>query len=348
MEIAICEATSCRREALTVAVVALDGDVLVPVDSRKGIPGQLETIANVAGHLGALVKNGHRLVITHGNASQVGYMLLRGEVARHVIHSLPLDICGADTQGATGYMLQQALCNWFSRHGLDQEVATLVTQVVVGEPAPPGAPCTKGIGPFFDWERAQALINNHKWEFDMVPGHGYQRIVPCLTPKKIVEARSIRNLFDNGAVVICAGGGGIPVRALTPPYPPLSGGAGGDLVGIEAVVDKAYTAELLAEVVQAKTILFVSPWERIVETFHLSLVDKLHRIDLSNLDTLIEQSSNMEDTMRHKLIISRHFLLEDGRSVFFLPPDQLGAVPHDCSGVLLQRSAISYQLKPDC
>lgn len=176
----------------------------------------------------------------------------------------------------------------------------------------------------------------------MVPGHGYQRIVPCLTPKKIVEARSIRYLFDNGAVVICAGGGGIPVRALTPPYPPLSGGAegGGELegglVGIEAVVDKAYTAELLAQVVQAKTIIFVSPWERIVKTFHLSLVDKLHRIDLSNLDMLIAQSSSIEDTMRHKLIISRHFLLEDGRSVFFLPPDQLGAVPHDCSGVLLK------------
>jgi carbamate kinase len=227
VEIAICEATSCRREALTVAVVALDGDVLVPVDSRKGIPGQLETIANVAGHLGALVKNGHRLVITHGNASQVGYMLLRGEVARHVIHSLPLDICGADTQGATGYMLQQALCNWFSRHGLDQEVTTLVTQVVVGEPAPPGAPCTKGIGPFFDWERAQALINNHKWEFDMVPGHGYQRIVPCLTPKKIVEARSIRNLFDNGAVVICAGGGASRCVPCPPLPPPFQGGQRG-------------------------------------------------------------------------------------------------------------------------
>lgn len=321
MEIAICD-----RKSLTVAVVALDGDVLVPVDSKKGIPGQLETIANVAGHLGALVKNGHRLVITHGNASQVGYMLLRGEVARHVIHSLPLDICGADTQGATGYMLQQALCNWFSRQGLDQEVATLVTQVVVGEPAPPGAPCTKGIGPFFDWERAQALINNHKWEFDMVPGHGYQRIVPCLTPKKIVEARSIRYLFDNGAVVICAGGGGIPVLA----------DEGGVLVGIEAVVDKAYTAELLAQVVQAKTIIFVSPWERIVKTFLLSQFDKLHRINLVDLDMLIAQSSSIEDTMRHKLIISRHFLLEDGRSVLFLPPDQLGAVPHDCSGVLLK------------
>jgi len=306
-------------------VIAIDGDLLVSEDQSLGMAGQLDAITHIASQLGELVSAGHNLVITHGNAPQVGFMLLRGEAARHIVHPLPLDICGADTQGATGYMLQQALKNWLDQHCITIDVLTLITQVVVGAPAPHGAPCIKGIGPFFERERAQALKKNHGWDMVMVPGQGYQRFVPCLTPKRILEANSIRSLFEQGEVVVCSGGGGIPVRILEQ----------GNIIGVEAVVDKAYTAFLLGEELQAEAIIFVSPVERIVNTFDLDLNYGLHDFDFSELEKLISCSPNIEDTMRHKLIASRNSLEENGRQVFIVPPDQLGKIPDRCKGIQL-------------
>lgn len=304
-------------------VIAIDGDLLVSEDQSLGMAGQLDAITHIASQLGELVSAGHNLVITHGNAPQVGFMLLRGEAARHIVHPLPLDICGADTQGATGYMLQQALKNWLDQHCITIDVLTLITQVVVGAPAPHGAPSIKGIGPFFERERAQALKKNHGWDMVMVPGQGYQRFVPCLTPKRILEANSIRSLFEQGEVVVCSGGGGIPVRILEQ----------GNITGVEAVVDKAYTAFLLGEELQAEAIIFVSPVERIVNTFDLDLNYGLHDFDFSELEKLISCSPNIEDTMRHKLIASRNSLEENGRQVFMVPPDQLGKIPDRCKGI---------------
>ncbi len=306
-------------------VIALDGDLLVSEDQSQGMLGQMEAITGIADQLGELVKAGHNLVITHGNAPQVGYMLLRGEAARHIVHPLPLDICGADTQGATGYMLQKALRNWLDHQGLENEVLTLITQVVVGAPAPHGAPRTKGIGPFFERGRAQALNKNHGWELEMVPGQGYQRVVPCLTPKCILEANSIRYLFERGQVVVCSGGGGIPVRINEL----------GNIVGVEAVVDKAYTAFLLGEELQADMIIFVSQWERIINTFDLDLNNGLLNFHFSDLDNLLERNTKIEDTMRHKLIASRNRIEENGRPVLIVPPDQLGKVPDRCKGIQL-------------
>jgi carbamate kinase len=306
-------------------IVAVDGDLLASTNSGQGMQEQMDAIVRITDQLGQLVKDGHKLVITHGNAAQVGFVLLRGEAARHVVHSLPLDICGADTQGATGYMLQQALKNWLTQQNFQNEVSTIVTQVIVGEPTPTGAPGTKGIGPFFDMGRAQSLKIKRGWELDMIPGQGYQRVVPCLTPMEIVEANSIRFLFERGVVVICAGGGGIPVKIDDQ----------GGIAGVEAVVDKAYTAALLAKEIGTDMIVFVSPWKRMVSVFDLRINTKLRQMSLSELDELIKPSTVMEDTMRHTLIASRKFLQNNGRSVLIVPPDQLGLVPDRCGGIQL-------------
>ena len=306
-------------------VVAVDGDLLASANSGQGMQEQMDAIVRITDQLGKLVKDGHKLVITHGNAAQVGFVLLRGEAARHVVHSLPLDICGADTQGATGYMLQQALKNWLTQQNFQNEVSTIVTQVIVGEPTPTGAPCTKGIGPFFDMGRAQSLKIKRGWELDMIPGQGYQRVVPCLTPMEIVEANSIRFLLERGVIVICAGGGGIPVRIDDQ----------GGIAGVEAVVDKAYTATLLAKEIGTDMIVFVSPWKRMVSVFDLRINTKLLQMSLSELDELIKPSTVMKDTMRHKLIASRNFLQNNGRTVLIVPPDQLGMVPDRCGGIQL-------------
>jgi carbamate kinase len=306
-------------------VIAVDGDLLVSANSGQGMQEQMDAIIRITDQLGKLVKGGHKLVLTHGNAAQVGFVLLRGEAARHVIHSLPLDICGADTQGATGYMLQQALKNWLTHQGLQSEVSTIVTQVIVGEQTPVGAPCTKGIGPFFDMGRAQSLKVKRGWDLDLIPGQGYQRVVPCMTPKEIIEANSIRFLLEHDVVVICAGGGGIPVRI----------DERGEIIGVEAVVDKAYTAALLAEEIGTDIVVFVSPWQKIVSVFELGIENPMMELDLSEFEELIDSNKEMEDTMRHKLIASRDFLQNGGRSVLIIPPEQLGMVPEKCSGIRL-------------
>ena len=137
--------------------VALDGHLLLPQDAKGGISGQKEAAIRIASVLGEMVKAGHKLVVTHGNGPQVGNMLFRAEVARHAVYGFPLDVCGADTQGATGYLLQQALHNWLHQRGIEPEITTIVTQVVVAAENSSRAGLTKGVGPYFD----QLRYNTH-------------------------------------------------------------------------------------------------------------------------------------------------------------------------------------------
>jgi len=274
-----------------------------------------------------LLLAGHELVIVHGNAPQVGYVLLRGEAARHIVHTLPLDICGADTQGATGYMLQQALHNWFERHGITREVATVITQVVVEDEATPSEPAHKGIGPYFDYDRAQGYEMTRGWAFELVTGHGYQRVVPCLTPRRVVEAELIGRLSQLGVLVICAGGGGIPVRA----------DEGGNLVGVEAVVDKAHTATLLAQEIKAEALIFVSAMEKIARGLTEDRPNRLLRLDKVKVDNYLQRRPAIDDGWRNKLVASANFLFAGGKDAFIVALEQL----KDVDSYLAPRSPFS-------
>ena len=314
-------------------VVAIDGGLLVSQNPERGIQGQREAVARLVNNLGEMVKVGHELVITHGNGPQVGNMLFRAEVASHAVYSLPLDICGADTQGATGYLFQQTWYNWLHEQGIAKDVATLVTQVIIDEEENPSL-TTKNIGPFFDRDRAHAYELNRGWNFIMIPGHGYQRVVPAMLPRRIIEAGSIRCLLERGVIVLCAGGGGLPVRP----------DGTGRLVGVEAVVDKAYTAALLACEVGAPTLVFISPWETIERIFQGSS-DGLTCLPLSALQDLIKQRPDLEDSIRTKLIASCRFLQGGGQSVLLVSPEQLGARPELGWGVRLVADQIVSKAK---
>jgi carbamate kinase len=315
-------------------VVALDGHLLLPQDARVGISGQKEAAVRMAGILGEMVKAGHQFAITHGNGPQIGNMLFRAEIARHAVYALPLDVCGADTQGATGYLLQQALHNWLLQQGIEQEITTIVTQVVVDEGDLEAANLTKGVGPYFDQQRTQAYEDSRSWNFVLVPGHGYQRVVPTLLPKRIVEMNSIRYLLERGVIVICTGGGGVPVRV----------DAQGQLVGVEAVIDKAHTAAHLAREIGAKTIVFVSPWERIERTFAGSIFNGLTCIPHSVLKELVGERMDLDESTRAKLVASQQFLETGGQSVLIVSPEQMGARPQLGWGVrLLADDVVSEQ-----
>ncbi len=307
-------------------IVTLDGELLVSKVANSGLQGQKEAVAKIVNNLGSILRAGHDLIIVHGNGPQVGNMLFRSEIASHAVYPIPLDVCGADTQGATGYFLQQSLQNWLRWEGIEREVTAVVTQVVVDSSELELAVPVKGVGPFFDAEKVFKYGNTRGWEFIMVPGRGQQRAVPARLPKQILEVNAIRCLMECGTIVICAGGGGIPV----------SYDAQGNLMGVEAVVNKSHTSALLANEVGADTIVFVSEWEKIRRGFPQSVEGGFTRLTLTELSALIEkQKDELTDSMYLKLLASRKFLQAGGKSIWIIPPEQLGDVLNRDCGIQL-------------
>ncbi len=315
-------------------VVTIDGELLVSLGYNAGIAEQKAAIASIVNAMGNLFQRRDQIVICHGNAPQIGTMLLRGEAARHVVYPLPLDVCGADTQGATGYMFQQAVQGWLEGHALDMDVVTVITRVAVSEQGVAQGPAIKRIGPYFDKELAQMYHATRGWEIEMVPGFGYQRTVPLLMPERVIETRSIQTLVESGALVICAGGGGIPVKM----------DAHGAWVGVEAVVDKAYTTHLLAREIQAEVIIFVTPLEELIGVLGPDIARQVRTIDPTSLDVLIEEQIAVDDPLRHKLIAGRAFLRSGGKLVAILPPGELEKLPQVNYGIFLEDGETSVFL----
>ena len=225
-------------------VIAIGGNSLIEDSKHVTVSAQYEAAAKTAHHIARLVKEGHRVVIAHGNGPQVGYILLRAEYARKILHTVPLDSCVADTQGAIGYQLQRALDNEFAALGIKQNVATVVTQVEVDPKDKSFENPTKPIGSFMSQEEAMGHKEKDGWSIMEDAGRGYRRVVASPKPKKIVELDTIKTLLDNNIIVIAAGGGGIPVVRAED----------GTLSGKEAVIDKDLAAAILAKDLKAASI----------------------------------------------------------------------------------------------
>lgn len=216
-------------------LIAVGGNSLIRAGEKGTIAEQFANVQATAVAIVALLRDGFRLVVTHGNGPQVGAALLRSERAADQLPGQTLDVCDACTQGEIGYLLQQALENELVRAGLHVPVVTVLTQVVVSEDDPAIKRRTKPIGPFYSREQAEQRQRQLGWEMVEDAGRGLRRVVPSPEPIEIVELEAIRDLVDDGALVIAAGGGGIPVVRHQ-----------GTLHGIEAVIDKDRASALLA------------------------------------------------------------------------------------------------------
>src|SRR6059058_1204851 len=223
------------------AVVAIGGNSLIKDEAHKSVPDQFAAVRETAVHITDMIEQGWNVVITHGNGPQVGFILLRSEYARSVIHTVPLDSCGADTQGAIGYMIQQALHNEFSRRGIQRQCVTVVTQVLVDKDDPAMHNPSKPIGSFYKEEEARAKMEREGWTMVEDAGRGWRRVVPSPIPREIVERDAIDILIKSGFIVIAVGGGGIPVVRDD----------SGNLSGVEAVIDKDLASSLLASELNA-------------------------------------------------------------------------------------------------
>jgi carbamate kinase len=231
-------------------VIALGGNAILQHREAGTAEEQLANLRRAAIEIAAIAAAGYAVAVTHGNGPQVGDILLRNEIAKDILPPMPLDVCGAESQGMIGYLLQQAL----GEAGLDMPVAAVLTRTLVdgGDPALFGSP-TKPIGPNYTAMQARGLEREKGWRMVQVPGQGYRRVVPSPRPLALVEGEAIARLFAAGVIVIAAGGGGVPVV----------GEGGGTLRGVEAVVDKDYTAALLARLVGAGDLLLLTDVEHV-------------------------------------------------------------------------------------
>ncbi len=218
------------------AVVAIGGNSLILDTQHEDVPSQWLAVQETCKHLADMIERGWDLVITHGNGPQVGFILRRNELAEHEVHTTPLDLIGADTQGSIGYMIAQELRNEFKRRGIDRPIAAVVTQVLVDREDPGFQNPSKGIGGFTTEDKAREFETDG-WRVVEDAGRGWRRVIASPVPLAIIELEAIRSLVEDGYIVIAVGGGGIPVYE----------DEDGNLVGTRAVIDKDRATSLLAQ-----------------------------------------------------------------------------------------------------
>ena len=234
---------------MSTIVIALGGNALQK-QGEASAAAQQRVASETAAQLVPLIAAGHRLVIVHGNGPQVGNIVLHEEaINTPEVPTMPLDTCGAMSQGEIGYWLQQALTNEFARRGMPNHAVTMVTQTVVDANDPAFANPTKPIGVFYSSEaEAQQSAAGRDFVFKEDAGRGWRRVVPSPRPQRVVEEGAVRALLDAGLTVVTAGGGGIPV---------VENEAHG-MAGVEAVIDKDFTAAVVADAIDAEALVILT------------------------------------------------------------------------------------------
>jgi carbamate kinase len=294
-------------------VIAIGGNSLIKDDKHMSVPDQYAAVVETARHISDLVEGGFRVVITHGNGPQVGFILLRSEYSRGILHEVPLDSIGADTQGAIGYQIQQAMQNEFRRRGLKQAVATVVTQTLVDKNDPAFQKPSKPIGQFYKKEDAEDRMRTEKWTMVEDSGRGWRRVVPSPKPVRIIEADVIRHLVDDGYVVIAAGGGGIPVVEDEQ----------GDLRGTAAVIDKDLASAALAKEIGADLLVISTAVEQVCLHFGKPEQKTIDRMTVSEAKQHMKEGHFKPGSMLPKVQACVQFIENGGTEALITCPESL-------------------------
>lgn len=295
-----------------VAVVAIGGNSLIKDKDHQTVPDQFAATRETCIHIADMIDRGWEVVITHGNGPQVGFILMRSELASRVLHTVPLDSCGADTQGALGYMIQQTLGNEFEKRGIQKPIVTVVTQVVVDKDDSAFENPSKPIGPFYDEARAKRYRDEEGWRIMEDAGRGWRRVVPSPIPMRIVEQEAIKALIGLGFVVIGVGGGGIPVVEED-----------GSLRGVEAVIDKDYASGLLATGIKADLFLISTAVEKVALNYGKPNQIHLARMTLSEAKNYLQEGHFPPGSMGPKIKAVIKFLEEGGEEALITSPENL-------------------------
>ncbi len=286
---------SYRRELI---VVALGGNAISRPNQEGTIPQQFENTRYTAEFLADLVQEGYQLIVTHGNGPQVGSVLRRVELAAREVPRMPLDMCGAHTQGGMGFMIAQCINNALLRRRLRRIATAIVTSVEVDADDPAFSRPSKPIGSFYRKDKAEELMREHGWEMVYIPRQGYRRVVPSPAPKAIVEIEFIRRLVDAGELLVAAGGGGIPVTRDPDGY----------WRGVEAVIDKDRTAALLGRTLDAPVLLIVTSVPQVALDYGTPQERPLDRLTVSQAQCYLEQGQFPPGSMGPKIEAAIEFL----------------------------------------
>jgi carbamate kinase len=272
------------------AVVALGGNALSPPGATGSADEMRAALAATCGHLADLVTGGVRLVLTHGNGPQVGRILLQQEAAAPDVPAMPMDVCGAESQGQIGYLLAQALDNALRARGSDVRALCLVTQVVVDGRDPAFRRPTKPVGPSYDRPTAQGIAHATGHVFTIQPDKQWRRVVASPAPLRFVEEEPLLQIIEAGHVVVAGGGGGVPVVD-----------DGGELRGVEAVVDKDRTAARLGLLMNADLLLILTEVEVVQRGYGTPDAAPLPRLTVQEARALLDEGEFPEGTMGPKV-----------------------------------------------
>jgi carbamate kinase len=295
------------------AVVAIGGNSLIKDKQHKTVPDQYAATAETCHHIADMISQGWEVVITSGNGPQVGFILRRSELAEHELHPVPLDYCGADTQGAIGYMIQRALYNEFHTRNMAKNAVSVVTQVRVSQDDPAFQNPSKPIGSFMDEKDAKEKAGKEGWQIKEDAGRGWRRVVASPIPKEIIELPAIKALIEDGIVVYAVGGGGIPVVADDE----------GNLEGVAAVIDKDRASSLLATGLDADVLLISTAVEKVYLNYGTDKQQPIDKMDHIQAQRYIEEGHFAPGSMLPKIEACVEFIRNGGEMAIITDPPNI-------------------------
>jgi carbamate kinase len=299
-----------------VAVVAIGGNSLIKDKTKVSVEDQYLAAKETTFHIADMIEAGWNVAIGHGNGPQVGFILRRSEIAHKVegMHEVPLDVCGADSQGAIGYSLTQTLQNELRKRGIHKPVATVISQVRVDANDSAFQNPSKPIGGFMDEAEAKQRAANLGWQIVEDAGRGWRRVVPSPIPQEVIELSSVKELIAAGHIVVTVGGGGIPVVMEN-----------GEVKGVAAVIDKDYASSLLAREIKADLFLISTAVEKVALNFGKPNEKQIDRMTLSEAKAYLAEGTHFaKGSMAPKMQAIIWFLEAGGKQAIITNPENIG------------------------
>lgn len=285
-------------------LVALGGNAILKHGAQGTAEEQFSNVRRAAGHLVKIIEEGNRIALTHGNGPQVGDILLKDEIAKATLPPMPLDVCGAESQGMVGYMIQQALREELDSEGIRRPTVTILTQTVIDSQDQAFRKPSKPVGPFYTARQASRLRREKGWIVVDDSGRGFRRVVPSPSPVEVVEWPTIKRLSDEGVVVIAAGGGGIPV---------VKDKKTGRMRGVEAVIDKDLTASVLATHLRADLLLILTDVDKVSLNFGKPDEKKVSKLSVEECERYLAEGQFAPGSMGPKIQAAAGFAKRGGR-----------------------------------
>jgi len=292
-------------------VLAVGGNALLRPGDRGTAEEQMLRARETAENIYPLFKK-FKIVVTHGNGPQVGAILLQNENSKNIVPPMPLDICGAMSQGEIGYMLTQSFHNVLEEKRIDKRIVVILTRVLVDKNDPAFKNPTKPIGPFYSEEEAKKLAKEKGWHVIEDSGRGWRRVVPSPEPIEIVEKRAIRSLIDEGFVVIAVGGGGIPVIKED-----------GNFVGVEGVIDKDLASATLGKDISADKLIILTSVDRVYLNFGKTNQRAIEKMSVEEARKYMKEGHFKKGSMYPKILASIRFLEHGGKEVLITSPEKI-------------------------